>query len=61
VTVTCPKCGKKGYIEKKKIRGREYIYIRHIEGRNIHYCFIGSPTKVTEKAKLIEFLLKLSQ
>jgi hypothetical protein len=36
--VTCPRCGREGFVEKKRAKGREYVYVRH---EDKHICFIG--------------------
>jgi len=41
----CPRCGSFGYIAKKTVNGREYLYVRHEvrsgKSRKIRYCYIG--------------------
>jgi len=39
--VFCPRCGAKGWIQSKRIGGREYYYCVHYEKGKRRYCYLG--------------------
>jgi hypothetical protein len=45
MAVLCPKCGSTGYLDKRKIGNRVYIYVIHVERaegrRKVRRCYVG--------------------
>jgi len=49
----CPRCGEEGWLVKKKLKGKYYLYIDHYEGRGKHKVhYLGSASKYPELAQL---------
>ncbi len=52
--VRCPKCGEEGWLIKKKLKGKWYLYIDHYEGRGKHKVhYLGPASKFSELARLL--------
>ena len=39
--VTCPKCGKSGYLTRVKVRNKYYMRVEHVENGKRRVCYLG--------------------
>ncbi|MCD6244721.1 MAG: hypothetical protein J7J65_05770 [Candidatus Korarchaeota archaeon] len=52
--VRCPRCGEEGWLIKKKLKGKWYLYVDHYEGKGRHKVhYLGSASKYPELAQLV--------
>jgi hypothetical protein len=41
VAITCPRCGRPGYLERYTSGGRRYLRVRHVGGGGRSVCYLG--------------------
>lgn len=39
--VKCPRCGAEGSIKRQRVGRREYVYVRHRQGKTERKCYLG--------------------